>query len=154
MSSSTSRATCRHLTLPLSSGAAASGGPEGRYRDSGGGNYQRTGKSDPAVVKAIYHEDRTGTAPSISPGPPIPSGQRAACTIILVYMLINAQPCKNLSPCRQVRLKNGKNWSNFRALEAGMRIDVAMVDTVPLGVDTPETLEKARKYYVIKWIDI
>ncbi len=32
----------------------------------------------------------------------------------------------------------------LRALEAGMRIDVSIVDTVPLGVDTPEDLEKAR----------
>jgi len=32
----------------------------------------------------------------------------------------------------------------LRALEAGMRIDVAVVDTVPLGVDTPHDLEKAR----------
>jgi len=32
----------------------------------------------------------------------------------------------------------------LRALEAGMRIDAAIVDTVPLGVDTPEDLEKAR----------
>ena len=33
----------------------------------------------------------------------------------------------------------------LRALEAGMRIDVALVDTVPLGVDTPEDLERARE---------
>jgi 3-deoxy-manno-octulosonate cytidylyltransferase (CMP-KDO synthetase) len=33
----------------------------------------------------------------------------------------------------------------LRALEAGMRIDVAVVDTVPLGVDTPEDLVRARK---------
>ncbi len=32
----------------------------------------------------------------------------------------------------------------LRALEAGMRIDVELVDTVPLGVDTPEDLERAR----------
>jgi 3-deoxy-manno-octulosonate cytidylyltransferase (CMP-KDO synthetase) len=32
----------------------------------------------------------------------------------------------------------------LRALEAGMRIDVAIVDSVPLGVDTPEDLETAR----------
>ncbi len=32
----------------------------------------------------------------------------------------------------------------LRALEAGMRIDVTLVDTVPLGVDTPEDLERAR----------
>ncbi len=33
----------------------------------------------------------------------------------------------------------------LRALENGMRIDVAIVDTVPLGVDTPEDLERARR---------
>lgn len=32
----------------------------------------------------------------------------------------------------------------LRALEAGMRIDVAVVDTIPLGVDTPADLERAR----------
>jgi 3-deoxy-manno-octulosonate cytidylyltransferase (CMP-KDO synthetase) len=32
----------------------------------------------------------------------------------------------------------------LRALEAGMRIDVGRVDTVPLGVDTPADLERAR----------
>lgn len=32
----------------------------------------------------------------------------------------------------------------LRALEAGMRIDVALVETVPLGVDTEEDLELAR----------
>jgi 3-deoxy-manno-octulosonate cytidylyltransferase (CMP-KDO synthetase) len=33
----------------------------------------------------------------------------------------------------------------LRALEAGMRINVALVDTVPLGVDTPRDLERARE---------
>ena len=32
----------------------------------------------------------------------------------------------------------------LRALEAGMRIDAMIVDAVPLGVDTPEDLERAR----------
>lgn len=32
----------------------------------------------------------------------------------------------------------------LRALENGMRIDVSIVDTVPLGVDTPADLERAR----------
>lgn len=35
----------------------------------------------------------------------------------------------------------------LRALEAEMKIGVAVVDTVPLGVDTAEGLEKARKFY-------
>jgi 3-deoxy-manno-octulosonate cytidylyltransferase (CMP-KDO synthetase) len=33
----------------------------------------------------------------------------------------------------------------LRALEAGMRINVGLVDTVPLGVDTPRDLERARQ---------
>jgi 3-deoxy-manno-octulosonate cytidylyltransferase (CMP-KDO synthetase) len=33
----------------------------------------------------------------------------------------------------------------LRALDAGMRIDVAIVHSVPLGVDTPEELERARR---------
>jgi 3-deoxy-manno-octulosonate cytidylyltransferase (CMP-KDO synthetase) len=33
----------------------------------------------------------------------------------------------------------------LRALDAGMRIDVAIVDSVPLGVDTPEDLDRARE---------
>jgi len=38
----------------------------------------------------------------------------------------------------------------LRALEAGMRIDVALVDSVPLGVDTPEELAQARKYLSLR----
>jgi 3-deoxy-manno-octulosonate cytidylyltransferase (CMP-KDO synthetase) len=33
----------------------------------------------------------------------------------------------------------------LRALEDGMRIDVSIVDTVPLGVDTPADLDRARQ---------
>ena len=33
----------------------------------------------------------------------------------------------------------------LRAVEAGMRIDVTIVDSVPLGVDTPEDLERVRE---------
>lgn len=41
-------------------------------------------------------------------------------------------------------LERREKLEQLRALEAGMRIDVALVDTVPLGVDTPEDLERAR----------
>jgi 3-deoxy-manno-octulosonate cytidylyltransferase (CMP-KDO synthetase) len=41
-------------------------------------------------------------------------------------------------------LEMREKLEQLRALEAGMRIDVAIVDTVPLGVDTPEDLETAR----------
>ncbi|MEE2996431.1 MAG: 3-deoxy-manno-octulosonate cytidylyltransferase [Pseudomonadota bacterium] len=42
------------------------------------------------------------------------------------------------------RLETQERLEQLRALEAGMRIDVALVDTVPLGVDTPEDLDRAR----------
>jgi 3-deoxy-manno-octulosonate cytidylyltransferase (CMP-KDO synthetase) len=41
-------------------------------------------------------------------------------------------------------LERRERLEQLRALEAGMRIDVALVDGVPLGVDTPEDLENAR----------
>lgn len=41
-------------------------------------------------------------------------------------------------------LERREKLEQLRALEAGMRVDVALVDTVPLGVDTPGDLEKAR----------
>jgi 3-deoxy-manno-octulosonate cytidylyltransferase (CMP-KDO synthetase) len=42
-------------------------------------------------------------------------------------------------------LERRERLEQLRALEAGMRIDVAIVDSVPLGVDTPEDLAKARE---------
>jgi 3-deoxy-manno-octulosonate cytidylyltransferase (CMP-KDO synthetase) len=41
-------------------------------------------------------------------------------------------------------LEQREQLEQLRALEAGMRIDVTIVDSVPLGVDTPEDLERAR----------
>lgn len=41
-------------------------------------------------------------------------------------------------------LERREKLEQLRAIEAGMRIDVAVVDAVPLGVDTPAELEKAR----------
>ena len=41
-------------------------------------------------------------------------------------------------------LEAREKLEQLRALENGMRIDVAIVDTVPLGVDTPADLERAR----------
>ncbi|MEM7620204.1 MAG: 3-deoxy-manno-octulosonate cytidylyltransferase [Pseudomonadota bacterium] len=41
-------------------------------------------------------------------------------------------------------LEKREKLEQLRALEAGLRIDVTQVDTVPLGIDTPEDLEVAR----------
>lgn len=42
-------------------------------------------------------------------------------------------------------LERRERLEQLRALEAGMRIDAALVDTVPFGVDTPADLERARR---------
>jgi 3-deoxy-manno-octulosonate cytidylyltransferase (CMP-KDO synthetase) len=42
-------------------------------------------------------------------------------------------------------LEMQEKLEQLRALEAGMRIDISIVDTVPRGVDTPADLETARE---------
>lgn len=42
-------------------------------------------------------------------------------------------------------LQDRESLEQLRALENGMRIDAVLVDTVPLGVDTPADLERARR---------
>src|ERR1700733_8351855 len=42
-------------------------------------------------------------------------------------------------------LEQREKLEQLRAIEAGMRIDVTIVDTVPRGVDTPADLETARR---------
>ncbi|MBB5533446.1 3-deoxy-manno-octulosonate cytidylyltransferase [Rhizobium giardinii] len=42
-------------------------------------------------------------------------------------------------------LEKRESLEQLRALEAGMRIDVEIVRSIPLGVDTPADLEKARR---------
>jgi 3-deoxy-manno-octulosonate cytidylyltransferase (CMP-KDO synthetase) len=42
-------------------------------------------------------------------------------------------------------LEKRESLEQLRALEAGMRIDVALVDSVPFGVDTPADLARARQ---------
>jgi 3-deoxy-manno-octulosonate cytidylyltransferase (CMP-KDO synthetase) len=42
-------------------------------------------------------------------------------------------------------LEKQEGLEQLRALEAGMRIDITIVDTVPRGVDTPADLETARR---------
>jgi 3-deoxy-manno-octulosonate cytidylyltransferase (CMP-KDO synthetase) len=47
-------------------------------------------------------------------------------------------------------LERREKLEQLRALEAGMRIDVALVDTVPLGVDTPADLDRAREILALR----
>lgn len=44
-------------------------------------------------------------------------------------------------------LEQREKLEQLRALEAGMTIGVALIDKAPIGVDTEETLQKARRWY-------
>lgn len=44
-------------------------------------------------------------------------------------------------------LEQRERLEQLRALEAGMRIDVTIIDEVPFGVDTPAELERARALF-------
>lgn len=46
-------------------------------------------------------------------------------------------------------LERREKLEQLRALEAGMRIDVARVEELPIGVDTPADLEKARQIIML-----
>ncbi len=102
-----------------------------------------TEKTDPAVVKiamtgqgrALYFSRAT-----------IPHGEGALYHHIGIYAYRRTALEKFVAlPPSSLELR--EKLEQLRALEAGIRIDVAVVDTVPLGVDTQEGLEKARKIY-------
>lgn len=44
-------------------------------------------------------------------------------------------------------LEQREKLEQLRALEAGMRIDVSIIDSAPMDVNTPEDLERARRAY-------
>lgn len=67
-----------------------------------------------------------------------------------LYHHIGIYAYRRASLARFVSLKPSplemrEKLEQLRALENGLRIDVAVVDTVPLGVDTPADLERARQ---------
>jgi 3-deoxy-manno-octulosonate cytidylyltransferase (CMP-KDO synthetase) len=107
--------------------------------------------TDPAVVKpvvAFAEAERLGSwrvarAHYFSRAT-VPTGQGP------VYHHIGLYAYRRPALERFVKLKPGEletreRLEQLRALEAGMRIWVALVDTVPLGVDTPADLERARE---------
>lgn len=103
-------------------------------------------RTDPNVVKAVVAfgpDGRTGRALYFSRAtvPSAPQGPH--------YHHIGLYGFRRAALDRFVALPPGKletleRLEQLRALEAGMRIDVVRVDTVPLGVDTPADLDRAR----------
>ena len=99
--------------------------------------------TNPNVVKAI--------------GTPVSPGRLRAQTFTRAaasgpgphYHHIGLYAYRRAALARFVKLPPSANemrerLEQLRALDDGMRIDIAVVDSVPLGVDTPEDLAKAR----------
>jgi len=105
-----------------------------------------TEKNNPNVVKAVV---------SFPPGKiigralyfsrqRIPSGEGPLYHHIGLYAF-RRSGLKHFIGLNPTPLECQEGLEQLRALEADMRIDVALVDTVPLGVDTPGDLERARQ---------
>ena len=102
-------------------------------------------RSDPNVVKAVLAlPDRatTGRALYFSRAT-VPSGDGPLYHHIGLYAFRRTALARFVSLPASL-LERRERLEQLRALEAGMRIDAVLVDTVPLGVDTPADLTRAR----------
>ncbi|MBX9726106.1 MAG: 3-deoxy-manno-octulosonate cytidylyltransferase [Rickettsiales bacterium] len=100
---------------------------------------------NPAVVKAIIalkDNEKTGRALYFTRSTaPANDGPRYHHIGVYAYRYAALKTFVSLPPSP---LERREKLEQLRALEAGLRIDVSVVDTVPLGVDTPEDLARAR----------
>jgi 3-deoxy-manno-octulosonate cytidylyltransferase (CMP-KDO synthetase) len=104
-------------------------------------------RDDPHVVKAVV----SFAQPSAAIGralyfsrAAVPAGEGPLFHHIGIYAFRRAAlACfVKLAPSP---LEKRERLEQLRALEAGMRIDAARVDSIPYGVDTPADLERARR---------
>lgn len=103
-------------------------------------------RGDPNVVKAVLslaEDGRSGRSLYFSRAP-VPSGDGPHYHHIGVYAF-RRQALDRFVGLPRGHLEQQESLEQLRALEAGMRIDAQLVDTVPLGVDTPADLERARE---------
>jgi 3-deoxy-manno-octulosonate cytidylyltransferase (CMP-KDO synthetase) len=101
-------------------------------------------RTDPNVVKAAVAFDENSTVGQAIyfSRSPVPSGDGP------LYHHIGLYAYRRDALARFVALPPGQletreRLEQLRALENGMRIDAALVDTVPFGVDTPADLTRA-----------
>lgn len=111
-------------------------------------------KADPNVVKAVVAFTRGGGPGKAEMAPPMgralyftrataPAGEGPLHHHIGLYVYRRAA-LERFVKLPQGVLERREKLEQLRALENGMRIDVARVDTVPLGVDTPADLQRAQ----------
>ena len=102
--------------------------------------------SDPAVVKAalsLKPSERIGSALYFSRNC-IPSGAGEHYHNIGIYAF-RRSALRRFVTLPPTVLEIRERLEQLRALEDGMQIAAALVDTIPLGVDTPADLERARR---------
>jgi 3-deoxy-manno-octulosonate cytidylyltransferase (CMP-KDO synthetase) len=102
-------------------------------------------KLSPSIVKAIVAWNNDGiTGRSLYfTRAPAPAGDGPMYHHIGLYTF-RRRALERFVKLPMSFLERQERLEQLRALENGMRIDVALVDTVPFGVDTPEDLEKAK----------
>jgi 3-deoxy-manno-octulosonate cytidylyltransferase (CMP-KDO synthetase) len=116
---------------------------------------------DIATLAAEIHTEEESLAPSVVKAVGSPIGERRMRALYFTratapygdgprYHHIGLYAYRRAALERFVRLppsplERQEKLEQLRALEAGMRIDVTIVDTVPRGVDTPADLETTRQ---------
>ena len=106
-------------------------------------------KSDPSVVKAViaFDPERRGLGRALYfTRATAPSGAGPVYHHIGIYAYRRAA-LERFAALPPSPLEQRERLEQLRALEAGMSIGVALVDTVPLGVDTPADLARARALF-------
>ncbi len=100
--------------------------------------------ANPNVVKAVFEpiDARHGRALYFT-RTPAPSGNGPLYHHIGLYAYRRAA-LDSFIAAPPSYLEKREKLEQLRALSLGMHVQVAVVDTVPLGVDTPEDLERAR----------
>ena len=104
--------------------------------------------NDPAAVKAavsLADGERTGPALYFSRNL-IPSGPGDHYHHIGIYAF-RREALRRFVSLKPTLLELRERLEQLRAIENGMRMAAALVDTIPLGVDTLADLERARKLY-------
>ena len=91
--------------------------------------------SGPAIAPNRFHATRFTRADASGPGPHYHHIGLYAYRRAALERFVKLPPSAN---------EQREKLEQLRALDAGMRIDAAIVKSVPLGVDTPEDLAKAR----------
>jgi 3-deoxy-manno-octulosonate cytidylyltransferase (CMP-KDO synthetase) len=101
-------------------------------------------KDDPNVVKAIATElDPSRLRALYFTRARAPWGEGRLLHHIGLYAY-RREALKRFVAAPPSPLERREKLEQLRALEAGMRVDIALVETAPLGVDAPEDLERAR----------